>query len=91
MLFAAAKLNQKLTESPKFRCHLLIWALKGQFVQVIHTPATCNVRIQALVSAFQCQYSREFSLKLEWHWKLISVKWMKHRISPSYCHPIDKV
>ena len=48
MLFATAKLNQKLTESPKSRCHLFIRALKGQFFQIFHEPATCNVRIQAV-------------------------------------------
>ena len=48
MLFAAAKLNQKLTESAESRCHFFIRPLKGQFYQFDHSPATCNMRIQAV-------------------------------------------
>ena len=52
MLFAAAKLNQKVAESPKRRCHLFICALKGQFFQNFHAPATCNVLIQTEEKCF---------------------------------------
>ena len=48
MLCAAAKLDQKLTESPKRCSHLFIQALKGQFFQIFHTPDTCNMQIQAV-------------------------------------------
>ena len=48
MLFAAAKVNLKLTESPKSRCHLFIRARKGQHFQIFLTPATFNVWIQVV-------------------------------------------
>ena len=66
MLFAAAKLNKKLNESPKSRCHLFIWALKGQLIQIFRTPVTCKVRIQSVgkVLSNPLPIFREFSFKL---------------------------
>ena len=48
MLFAAVKLNQQLTVSPKSRCHLFIQAFKGQDFQNFHTPTTFNVHIEVV-------------------------------------------
>ena len=48
MLFAAAKRNQMLTESPKISLSCVHGTLKGQFFQIFYTLTTCNVRIQAV-------------------------------------------
>ena len=48
MPFAATKLNKKMTESPKRRCHLFILTLKEQFSLIFYTLATCNVQTQAV-------------------------------------------
>ena len=58
---------------------------------LFHTLATFNVQIQVARKVFlQYQYSGEFSIKLEYHRKLISAKRVKNRISSSYCHPTNE-
>ena len=42
------QLNQNVTKSPISRRHLFIRAVKEQFFSIFHTPATLNVRFQAI-------------------------------------------
>ena len=84
MLFAAAKLNQKLTESPKSNCDFVY---PGTSMAILYQPLViCEFK---LCCRKKC-YSREFRLKLEWHRKLISENGKNTEYLQAYVIPLPE-